>query len=355
MKIKSRVRDYEAVFGKFNSFLDAIIKEHGGLACYVIDKKVWDIYKKTCFGRLDRSRVIIFKADEFNKSLNAVMRLYDALIERAAKKNIVLVSIGGGITQDVSGFLASTIYRGIKWIYAPTTLLAQADSCIGGKTSLNYNDYKNLIGTFYPPHRIIIDAGFIRTQDALDFYSGLGEIVKLHIIGGSKYVEKILKDLPRIIARQEKCLLEAVHNSLLIKKGYIEEDEFDQGKRNLLNYGHCFGHALESASNFKIPHGEAIVAGMMLANIVSCRRGILSSRQEEKLFKKLLLPVLFIRLKSVLSKKELIIASMKKDKKRTGQKLPLVMIDDRLKALRVDDLEEEEIKFALGRLAFIIK
>jgi len=355
MKIRSRVRDYEALFGKLDSFLAKIEKENNSLACYVVDQKVWGLYKKGCFDRLDRSRIILFKADEFNKSLAAVMRLYDALIERAAKKNIVLVSIGGGITQDVSGFLASTIYRGIKWIYVPTTLLAQADSCIGGKTSLNYKDYKNLIGTFYPPHCIIVDTDFIRTQKTLDFYSGIGEIVKLHIIGGGKYINSVTKDLPRIVKRRGNYLFKAVYNSLLIKKGYIEEDEFDQGKRNLLNYGHCFGHALESASNFKIPHGQAIVAGMMLANIVSKARGILSSRVEKKLFDELLLPILFVGVKSDLRKEESIIASMKKDKKRTGQKLPLIIIDDCLKARRVDDLEEDEIRFALGELASIIK
>lgn len=355
IEVKSRIRNYSVIFGKFKSFLDEIIKKEGELACYIIDKKVWYLYKDSYFKRLNSSRVILIKAVEFNKSLKAVMSLYDALIERSAKRNIFLVSIGGGIVQDVSGFLASTIYRGVKWIYVPTTLLAQADSCIGGKTSLNYKDYKNLIGTFYPPNYIFVDTDFIYTQKKLDFYSGIGEIVKLHIMGGIKYLKTISEYLPRVVGKQKNYLLNAIYNSLLIKKGYIEEDEFDGGRRNLLNYGHCFGHALETVSNFKIPHGQAIVIGMMLANIVSRERGLLSSKLENKLFDELLSPILFVKSKEYLLKEVDIILSMKKDKKRIGVKLPLIIIKDGLYANKVTDLDEKEVKFALRELTLRIK
>ena len=353
--IKSRIHDYEVVFGKFSYFLDKIIRQEGKLACYIIDKKVWGLYKDTYFKRLDASEVVLIKADEFNKTLKAVIGLYDVLIERSAKRNIVLVSIGGGIVQDVSGFLASTIYRGVKWIYVPTTLLAQADSCIGGKTSLNYKDYKNLIGTFYPPSHIIIDVNFIYTLKELDFYSGIGEIVKLHIMGGNRYLKLISGLLSGIMAKRKGSLLKAIYNSLLIKKGYIEKDEFDGGRRNLLNYGHCFGHALETASNFKIPHGQAVVIGVMLANIVSKKRKLLSLGLESKLFNELLLPILFVKSKRYLLREECIISSMKKDKKRVGLKLPLIIINDLLVAKKVVDLDEEEVKSSLRELSYRIK
>ncbi len=355
IKIKSRIRNYRVIFGKFNSFLDEIIKKERELAYYIIDKKVWDLYKDSYFKRLDSSRVILVRADEFNKSLKTIMSLYDALIERSVKRNIILVSIGGGIIQDVSGFLASTIYRGVKWIYVPTTLLAHADSCIGGKTSLNYKDYKNLIGTFYPPNYIFVDVDFIYTQKDLDFYSGIGEIVKLHIMGGIKYLKAISEYLPSVIGKQKNYLFKAIYNSLLIKKEFIEEDEFDGARRNLLNYGHCFGHALETASNFRIPHGQAIVVGMMLANIVSKERGLLSSRLENKFFNELLLPILFVKSKQYLLKEEGIIIFMKKDKKRIGAKLPLIIIKDGLCASKVTDLDEKEVKSALRELIFRIK
>ena len=354
VNVKSRIRNYRVIFSKFDSFLNKILKEEA-LACYIIDRKVWNLYRDSYFRRLDISGVILIDAVEFNKSIKTIMRLYDALIERSAKKNIVLISIGGGIVQDISGFLASTIYRGVKWIYVPTTLLAQADSCIGGKTSLNYKDYKNLIGTFYPPNYIILDVNFIYTQKIVDFYSGVSEMVKLHMLGASKYLGRITKILPGIINKHKGCLSGAIYNALLIKKRYIEEDEFDAGKRNLLNYGHCFGHALETASGFKIPHGQAVVIGMMLANIASRKRGLLSAKLENKLFNELLLPILFVKPQPYLLKVNDIISSMKKDKKRTGAKLPLILMQNGLRANKVTDLDEKEVKFALCELALRLK
>jgi 3-dehydroquinate synthase len=355
IKVKSKIRDYRVVFGKFPLFLSKVIKEEGRLAYYIIDKNVWQLYKDVYFKQLDLSRLILIKADEFNKTLKAVMNLYDTLIEHSAKKNIVLVSIGGGITQDVSGFLASTIYRGVKWVYVPTTLLAQADSCIGGKTSLNYKNYKNLIGTFYPPNDILIDTDFLLTLKELDFYSGIGEIVKLHILGTIRSLKSILRLFSGIIVKRKECLLKAIYSSLLIKKEYIEEDEFDTGKRNLLNYGHCFGHALEKASGFEIPHGQAVVAGMILANIVSRKRGLLSPKLENKFFNELLLPVFFSKPRCQALEINNIIAAMKKDKKRTGAKLPLIIIKDNLSAERLTDLDEKEARSVLGELTLRIK
>ena len=198
-----------------------------------------------------------------------------------------------------------------------------------------------------------------------DFYSGIGEMVKLHIMGGKKYLKIILKSglLRSFGARNDAnldsndkdYLLKGIYNSLLIKKEYIEEDEFDGGKRNLLNYGHCFGHALETASDFKIPHGQAVIIGMMLANIVSRERGLLSSRLENKLLNELLLPILFVKPEQYLLKEEDIILSMKKDKKRVSAKLPLIIIKDGFSAKKVIDLDEKEVKFALSELALKIK
>ena len=350
IKIKSHIHNYKVIFGKCNIFLYEIVEKEFAPSCYLIDKNVWNLYKNIYFNHLDHSKIILIKANEFDKSLMTVQNLYDKLIERSAKRNAVLVSIGGGITQDVTGFFASTLYRGIKWIFIPTTLLAQADSCIGSKTSLNYKNFKNLVGTFYPPYRIFIDVNFINTQKIIDFYSGLGEIVKLHIMGGVKHLEEVSKDLPYIIAKQKKYLIRAIYNSLLIKKSYIEVDEFDKGKRNLLNYGHCFGHALETASNFKIPHGQAVVFGIILANIVSKNRGLLSHKLENKIFEELLLSIAICDPKLYLTKKEKIISAMKKDKKRVGEKLPLIIMKDKLRIGKLLDLDEKEIEFALTNL-----
>ncbi|MDD5691145.1 MAG: iron-containing alcohol dehydrogenase [Candidatus Omnitrophica bacterium] len=354
IRISSRIHNYQVTFGNFSSLYKTIEKKYSP-GCYLIDKNVWSLYKNRYFSGLDQSKVIFIKADEFNKSLKTVQNLYDKLIERAAKRNTVLVAIGGGITQDVAGFFASTLYRGIKWVFVPTTLLAQADSCIGSKTSLNYKNFKNLIGTFYPPHAIFIDRDFNCTLRAADFYSGLGEIVKLHIMGGQGYFKTALMTLPRVIAGEKKYLDRLISNSLLIKKGYIEEDEFDWGRRNLLNYGHCFGHAVESASDFKIPHGQAVVFGIMLANIVSRKRGLLFRGLENKIFDKLLLPIVTSDVRPYLSRKGKIISSMEKDKKRIGAKFPLIVVKNRFRMAKLMDLEKKEINFALDDLMSKLK
>jgi len=350
IKIKSHIHNYEVTFGKFGSFLCHVIEKKFSPRCYLIDKNVWRLYKNTYFNSLKDSEVILFEANEFNKSLSSVSGLYDKLIEQSAKRNTVLISVGGGITQDVSGFFASTLYRGIKWVFIPTTLLAQADSCIGSKTSLNYKNYKNLVGTFYPPLNVLIDTNFINTQKTSDFYSGLGEIIKLHIMGGRRYAERIRANLPKIVARQKQEIKQAIYDSLLIKKSYIEEDEFDTGRRNLLNYGHCFGHALETTSNFRVVHGQAVIFGIILANIISRSRRLLSRSFEDKIFRQLLQPVVACNPLSYLRKKDAIVETMKKDKKRTGKKLPLIIMRDDYKIEKLLDVDEKEVKAALEEL-----
>ena len=342
LKIKSKVSDYRVNFGSAKLFLSGITSKYP-TAFYIIDKKVWNIYHKSLFKGIDKTRIIKLEIGENKKNLDTVQMLYGVLSKRLVKRNLVLVSIGGGITQDITGFLASSLYRGIKWIFIPTTLLAQCDSCIGSKTSLNYRNFKNLVGTFYPPSEVYIDINFINSQNSFDFYSGLGEIVKLHITGGRKYVNYLIKKLKLIKNKDKRELMKSIYNSLLIKKGYIEVDEFDKGRRNLLNYGHSYGHALETATNFDIPHGQAIAIGMIFANIVAVKRGLLSETLSDELTDKLLMPVVFKRKKGNFKIIDKIISAMKKDKKRTGDKLPLIVLKNGFKLAKLNDLTEDEI------------
>ena len=134
--------------------------------------------------------------------------------------------MGGGITQDITGYLASTLYRGVRWVYAPTTLLAMADSCIGGKTSLNHGARKNLLGTMYPPERVLVHADFVSTLCDADYSSGLGEVVKLHLLGGQDSVDELREALPALLAREAGAVRRATRASLHIKRDFIEEDEF---------------------------------------------------------------------------------------------------------------------------------
>ena len=353
MKIASRIKDYAVSFVETADFIDRL-EERFPQHCYVVDENVWRLYADTFLSNLDRRSLIVQPVNEDRKNLVSVQELYEHLIERSAKRNMTLISIGGGIVQDISGFVASTLYRGINWVYVPTTLLAQADSCIGSKTSLNYKSFKNLIGTFYPPSEIFICADFLTTLTEVDFFSGLGEVVKLHLLGGESKVQECVALMPQIIQREPVVLLRSVQNALMIKHGYITEDEFDLGRRNLLNYGHCFGHSLEATSNFEISHGQAVVLGMILANQVARRRGILAESLTRLIFEKLLLPVLKVRPLPEYLETTPIVEAMKKDKKRTGEGLALIMLKNEYQFENVKDLTASEAGEALQQVRQVL-
>lgn len=354
IKIKSSIRNYDVSFVESPEFFKLFnIYEP---FCYAVDEMVWKLYKDVLFKDTADANRIIVPINEDLKTLSSVQTLYDQLTRFSAKRNLTIISVGGGITQDITGFVASTLYRGINWIFVPTTLLSQADSCIGSKTSLNYKGFKNIIGTFYPPSKIFIYPDFLRTQLDIDFYSGFGEVVKLHIMDGMNKTKELLHIFPKILKKESSSLLKAIKNSLLIKKGYIAADEFDTGRRNLLNFGHCFGHALESTSQFEVPHGQAVVIGILLANSVAKNRGLLSSNTHNYIADKLLMPSLMVKLKKEYLDGNAVIEAMRNDKKRTGEELALVMMDDDFNIIKVNDLKSYEVKKAIsGAIDFMGK
>jgi len=275
--------------------------------------------------------------------LDSVQELYSKLVKLPAKRNLTLVSIGGGILQDITGFTASSLYRGIHWIFVPTTLLAQADSCIGSKTSLNFRGYKNIVGSFYPPEQVHIFPPFLKTQQDVDFYSGYGEVIKLHLMGGEVLYHELFRSQSLIIYRQLDALLHAIQASLKVKLGYISGDEFDTGRRNLLNYGHDFGHALESTSNFAVPHGQAVIFGMLAANKVARNRGLLDQGLESEIAQNLLVPSMKILPQREALDPVKIVSAMENDKKRTGDLLALIMMQTNYEFVHVNNLTQHEV------------
>lgn len=339
-EIKSSIHDYTIHFENDFRFLDGILSEKE--AVFIIDKNVFELYKDKFQLIANSENLIVLDAVEENKTLSASEVIYDKVISLRPTKKTKIISFGGGITQDVSGFVASTFYRGLKWIYIPTTLLAQADSCMGSKTSLNYKSYKNILGTFYPPHQIFICPEFTNTLNVEDFYSGMGEVIKLHIMGGNDKLNELLSQLELIHNRNISTILNVTKKSLEVKWTYMEGDEFDQGRRNLLNYGHEFGHAIETATTYKIPHGQAIIIGMVMANHVSFVKRKISQNTFEITSKVLmeLLKCNYVSLNNI-SNNEIIIP-MKQDKKRIGNNLPLIIMDDDYNFEKILDLTEEE-------------
>jgi 3-dehydroquinate synthase len=349
MRLKSKIRDYFVYFAESPSFMMDLVELPNSL--FIVDEMVWLHHAAGCLSCLHDTDMILLPVNEERKSLSSVEDLYEQIMDRSPKKNLNLISIGGGITQDVTGFLASTLYRGIRWTYVPTTLLAQTDSCIGAKTSLNFRRYKNLIGTFYPPAAVYIHTPFLATQNAVDYFSGLGELVKLHLIGGED-LQTLITALPSLFERDREVLSCSIKKALTIKQSYIEEDEFDAGRRNMLNYGHCFGHAIETATDFAVPHGQAVVIGMLLANMVAKNRNILSKKTARIYAEKLLAPIIHVDLNSLRIDDEKIIAAMQLDKKRIGEGLPLVMPTDGNVMVKVDDLTPAEVRSVLADFRF---
>jgi 3-dehydroquinate synthase len=288
----------------------------------IVDEQVYRLYRDSFEKNLSNFKKITIVATEENKNIDKISSYVSSLMANKIKIDHVLVAIGGGIVQDITCFLASTLFRGMKWFFVPTTLLAQADSCIGSKSSINVGPFKNLMGTFTPPERIFLDVQFLNTLESKEIASGVGEILKVHMIKGVSDFESALPEI-RKMKSDFKVLERYIEKSLLYKKEMIELDEFDKGPRNVMNYGHSYGHAIESATNFEIPHGIAVTIGMDMANFQSYKMNRISYDQFLNWH-----VGLFENYRSFLSTKidfDGFISALQKDKKNTGTDLSLIL------------------------------
>lgn len=340
LTIESNIRNYDVVFEKNFDFLRELGSHENSIM--IIDRNVFHLYQEY-FSNLNEKDCFLFDAIEENKTFDYVKEIYDFLLQKSVKRNLTIISIGGGITQDITGFVASTLYRGVNWIFVPTTFLAITDSCIGSKTSLNYDKYKNLMGTFYPPSKIYINSGFLDTLKELDFFSGVGETIKFQLMK-----EEYPKDFSEILARinnvvnNKESRLDMIHDNMQIKLGYMKGDEFDLGRRNMLNYGHCFGHALETSSGYYVPHGIAVNIGMIFANLLSLSRDLITQDTSDYVNDNILLPNVPLKLREKDFEEEVLLESMKNDKKRVGKYLTVVIPDSNFIMIKVDDVTDSE-------------
>jgi len=277
----------------------------------VIDRKVASLYPEITEYWSDNN---IHKIDalESNKELATCEILLKKLNDASFKKNMKLVAIGGGIIQDITSFTASILYRGVDWIFIPTTLLAQADSCIGSKTSINFNGAKNILGNFYPPMEVYCFTDFLSSLSKNDIKSGIGEILHYYIVDNSQHSKEIIRDYDKIL-ENPGVIYSHILESLSIKKRMIEIDEFDKKQRRIFNYGHTFGHAIEVLSDFKISHGQAVTLGMDIANFVSFSLGMIPIERYKSLCEILSKNIPIFRIES--KKIDDFIRLLQKDKK----------------------------------------
>lgn len=272
MRIKSSLGDYSVE--EVRSLQDALAACIGAQDAYaIVDRRLLGLSHAAAFDCLDPSRVVDVDATEEKKSYGCIEHVFDRLLRAGFRRGCSIVAVGGGVIQDIACFVASVLFRGVEWRFIPTTLLAQCDSCIGSKSSVNVGKFKNQIGTFHAPSNVVIVNSVLETLPVDDIRSGLGEVIKLHLVSGIEAYRRVSKKLGRGIPSVPE-LSSLVVDSLLIKKRFIEEDEFDKGVRNLLNYGHTFGHAYESVTSYRIPHGIAVALGVVSATFVSERLGL---------------------------------------------------------------------------------
>ncbi len=300
----------------------------------IVDANVARTYQSELESILSHPNTIVIEATEDAKSLQQIIPIIELLVHNKIRRTHHLVAIGGGVIQDISCFIASILLRGIDWHFIPTTLLAQADSCIGSKSSINLASSKNTVGSFYPPRTVWIDSSFLASLGDFELRSGIGEILKVHAIDSSESFDNVAKNYESMLS-DLSVLRKYIRDSLVIKKRFIEIDEFDTGIRNIFNFGHSFGHAIETATCFAIPHGIAVTMGMDIASQISQARGLLPTKQVERMrghFRKNYLPFA-----GVVIPFDVMFDALMKDKKNSTTMLGLILpVGDKSNIERVD-------------------
>ena len=317
----------------------------GRKICIVSDSVVAPLYLDTVNNSLaevsDCITEYVFEAGEKNKNLNIVKSLYEFLILNKFERRDILVALGGGVVGDLTGFTAATYLRGIDFIQVPTTLLAQVDSSIGGKTGVDFDSYKNMVGAFYMPRLVYINISTLNTLDERIFNSGFGEIIKHAYIKDSEYLDYIKNNTVNIMSRQPGCLEEIIYKSCVIKGNVVEKDPTEKGDRMLLNFGHTLGHAIEKLSGFALYHGECVVLGMICALYISKKRGSITDAEYEsaiRLFKDFNYPMTV----SGINVNEVVDVS-KNDKKMSAGKIRFVLLNAVGDAYIDYDVSEDEM------------
>ena len=270
-------------------------------------------------------KVVFLVEGEQAKSITSVSEIYNKLIQIGCNRETIFLALGGGVVGDTTGFIASTFMRGVSYFQIPTSMLSMVDSSIGGKTAINTSEGKNMVGSFYQPKGVLIDPDFLETIDEKEIFSAMSEVVKYAILFDKKFFSYINKNLEKIINKDQKTLINIIARCCEFKATIVSLDEFDNGKRKLLNFGHTFGHAIEFHYNLKIDHGQSVAYGILFAAFCSYKDGILSRKNFDKIFnffKKIPLPKINeLRPLSLLD-------LMKKDKKTNSEGINFVLIKD---------------------------
>jgi 3-dehydroquinate synthase len=336
LQVKTTNQKYPIIIGKGSvNKLTVLMKKNSikfNQCLVVVDNNIPKKIIKKILKLLPKKQTIThsFKANEINKNQKSVDKILKILLKKNFNRNDCLISIGGGITGDVSGFAASIFKRGIKFINIPTTLLAQVDSSIGGKTGINSNFGKNLIGSFYQPSLVISDINFLKTLPKREIVCGYGEILKHSIIADKKFFNFLDKNGSKILDLKSPFIEKSIYLSCNLKKKIVELDEKELNLRKILNFGHSFAHAYEATLGYskKLNHGEAVILGIMSASKFSLLNKFLSINEFKLIENHLNKLKLLNDINKLFSNNDLkkILFFMKKDKKNINEKISLILL-----------------------------
>ena len=323
--------------------------------CVVTDSHVKGLYGDEVMsllaGKCKKNVIYSFPAGEENKTLDTVREAYRFLIEEKFDRKDLLIALGGGVVGDVTGFIAATYSRGVDFVQIPTTLLAQADSSIGGKTGVDFDGFKNMVGAFYMPKLVYMNIATLKTLDDRQFYNGFAEVMKHGLIKDGAFYEWLLDKMYEICDRDTDTLLNMVQKSCMVKKLVVEKDPTEKGDRALLNFGHTIGHAIEKAKNFTLSHGECVALGSVAAAFISWKHEWLSMEEYYEI-RDMFVPFnLPISVEGI--DPEEILALTKSDKKVEGSKIKFILLKKVGKAVIDLNVTDDDILNAVKEILYI--
>lgn len=318
--------------------------------CIVTDSNLASLHLEALMevfkGYFEQVISFTFPAGEESKNLDTVQKLYEELIINHFDRHDLLVAFGGGVVGDLTGFAAATYLRGIDFIQIPTSLLSQVDSSIGGKTGVDFSQYKNMVGAFHQPKLVYMNLSLLKTLPKQQFVSGMGEILKHGLIKSSSYFNWLKENDTRIMALEPEIVEEMIYESCMIKGGVVERDPKEKGERALLNFGHTIGHAVEKLADFKLFHGHCVGIGMVAASRLSRDLGHITEEECDSIIETLEHFGLPISVKD-LSPEE-ILAVTKSDKKMVAGKVKFILLESVGNAYINPDLSDAQILAAIS-------
>jgi len=322
--------------------------------CIVTDSRVDELYGEQVLGLLEgkcrKAVKFAFPNGEEHKTLDTVRDIYRFLIDERFDRKDMLLALGGGVVGDTTGYVAATYLRGIDFVQIPTTLLAQADSSIGGKTGVDFDGYKNMVGAFKMPRLVYMNLAVLHTLEDRQFYSGFGEVMKHGLIRDSMFYEWLIEKMYEICERDLAVLQEMLIRSCTVKKLVVERDPTEQGERALLNFGHTIGHAIEKAKGFSLYHGECVALGAVAAAYISWKRQMLT-KEEYYEIRDMFVPFYLPISVEGIDPQE-ILQLTKSDKKMESGKIRFVLLKKIGKAVLDNTVTDEEILEAISEINF---